>query len=150
MVRSELIHRVLVSHKEHRMLGYDGRSCTTSKWLAVSVVALSLQTIIASAAFAGPQQSIYLPDPTPRPPDLQRQYSDDPAERAKQEQAAKLLNKMRLQQVTLATNTMLTLAQEMKDQLSNQDQRSTMTSEMLKAGQIESLARKVKEALRPQ
>jgi hypothetical protein len=131
------------------MLSYDGRSCMTSKWLAVSVVALGLQTIIAGAAFAGAQQSIYLPDPTPRPPDLQRQYSDDPAERSKQEQAAKLLNKMRLQQVTLATNTMLTLAQEMKNQLSNQDQGSTMASEMLKAGQIESLAKKVKEALRP-
>src|ERR1035438_6307179 len=116
MVRSELFHRVPVNHKERRMFRYDCRSCMTSKWLAVSVVALGLQTIIAGAAFAGAQQSIHLADPTPRPPDLQRQYSDDPAERSKQEQAAKLLNKMRLQQVTLATNTMLTLAQEMKNQ----------------------------------
>ncbi len=37
------------------------------------------------------QQSIYLPDPTPRPPDLQREYSNDPAQRAREEPAARLL-----------------------------------------------------------
>jgi hypothetical protein len=93
-------------------------------------------------------QSIYLPDPTPRPPDLHREYGDDPVERAKLAQAAKLQKLIQIQQVVSATNSLSVLAQELKNDVDKHDRGAPMTDAVVKAEEIEKLAKKVKDTMK--
>ncbi len=100
------------------------------------------------AAQSHGSQSIYLPDPTPRPPDLHREYSDDPVQRERQQQLARLRNAQLLQQVVLSTNSLSLLAQQLKDEVATHDKAAPMSQEAMKAEEIEKLAKRVKEAMK--
>ena len=54
-------------------------------------------------------------DPTPRPPDLEKVYSTDPAEQARLQQAATLRNAQIMEQVVKETAKLSQLAQELRD-----------------------------------
>ena len=95
-----------------------------------------------------PSQHINLPDPTPRPPDLQRQYGDDPAQRAREEQAAKLRKAMMREQVLTETNELSVLAQELKDEVGKRDKEASFTPAFVKVEEIEKLAKKLKDNLK--
>ncbi len=117
-------------------------------------IALSSAAIFLACA-SGPlaaqshgSQSIYLPDPTPRPPDLHREYSDDPVERERQQQLIKLRNAQRLQDVVLTTNSLSLLAQQLKAEMATHDKAAPMSQEAMKAEEIEKLAKRVKEAMK--
>src|SRR5882757_2170782 len=101
---------------------------SSSKFQRIVLVA----TIVGFRAIGTAQQhtqSIYLPDPTPRPPDLQREYGrDDRLERAKQEQAAKLRNALKIQQVVSATNALTVLAQELKTEVDKHNSGAPMAA----------------------
>src|SRR5260370_4592291 len=86
-------------------------------------------TFLIATKIAGqqPSQHINLPDPTPRPPDLQRQYGDDPAQRAREEQAAKLRKAMMREQVLTETNELSVLAQELKEEVDKRDKAASFT-----------------------
>ena len=86
------------------------------------------------------QQQIYLPDPTPRPPDLQREYGDDPVSRARQQQIALIRKAQRRQGILAATDRLILLAAELRDETG-----SSMSARAVKAEEIEKLAKKVKE-----
>ena len=91
------------------------------------------------------QQQIYLPDPTPRPPDLQREYGDDPVSRARQQQIALIKKEQRRQEVVTATDRLILLAGELRDEAAKHETGSSMRARAVKAEEIEKLAKKVKE-----
>lgn len=120
----------------------------SSRAILAAIAILCAVPSIASAQSGPSQRPIYLPDPTPRPPDLEREYSDDPVTRAKQQQAALLRTAQRRQQVVLATDKLLQLAQELKEDLAKHDEIPTMIPDATKAEQIEKLAKTIKENVR--
>jgi len=95
------------------------------------------------------QQSITLKDPTPRPPDLQKEYGAGPADQARQQQAALLRNAQIRQQVVDATNKLCLLAQQLRDDVT-QDGKDSRNLNAAKAAQIEKLAKSVKEKMQSQ
>jgi hypothetical protein len=105
---------------------------------------------MAAQASKPPQQPLNLPDPTPRPPDLERQYGTDSAELARQQQQAALrVAQLRLQ-VMVATDKLLLLAQELTADIQKRESGSAMTPLVIKAEQIEKLAKTVKERTKAQ
>lgn len=117
--------------------------------LAITRIAATALLLGATAAgSAQHSQSIYLPDPTPRPPDLQREYGDDPVARARQREEARLRSNMRLQEVISATNQLTLLAAQLKDEMDRHDKGGPMSAEMVKTEQIEKLAKKIKETMK--
>jgi hypothetical protein len=97
-----------------------------------------------------PVQPLNLPDPTPRPPDLERQYGGDPSELARQQQLAALKAAQLRQQVVIATDKLLLLAQELETGVKKRENGAAMTPQMIKAEQIEKLAKTVKERTKSQ
>jgi hypothetical protein len=91
------------------------------------------------------QQQIYLPDPTPRPPDLQREYGDDPVSRARQQQIALIRKAQRRQEILTTTDRLILLAAELRDETVKHETGSSMKARSVKAEEIERLAKKVKE-----
>lgn len=93
-------------------------------------------------------QTIMLKDPTPRPPDLQRQYAEDPVARARQQQAALAQSRLRRQQVMAMTNQLVLLAQELKDEIAKNDKGASTNPGSIKAQDIEKLVKQLKKAMK--
>lgn len=91
------------------------------------------------------QQMIMIPDPTPRPPDLQREYGDDPVARARQLQIALLKRTQRRQKIVAATDKLVLLTEELRDASAKSEKGSSTRPGAVKAEEIEKLAKKVKE-----
>ncbi len=91
------------------------------------------------------QQPLYLPDPTPRPPDLEKQYGTDPAEIARQQKLALMRAAQNRQQILTATDKLVSLTAELKTDVAKREGPSTMTSQATEAQQIEKLAKTIKE-----
>ena len=97
-------------------------------------------------------QQIYLPDPTPRPVDLHRQYGDnsDPVERLKQQQLSLQKVAQRRQEIESETDKLVVLARELVIELAQRDKDSPKGLGVAKAQQIEKLAKSVKEKMQTQ
>ncbi len=126
----------------------------TSRSLPKIAVAAGAICILSAPASASAQsgstttsQNITLKDPTPRPPDLQRQYADNPVARAKQQQAALAQSELRRQQVLAAMNKLVLLTQELKDEMAKNAAAST-NPDSIKAQEIEKLARQVRKEMK--
>ena len=96
------------------------------------------------------QQTPTLTDPVPRPIDLDKRYSVDPVERARQQQLALMKKAQLKQQVSSATDKLVTLAQELQADVAKHDKDSSMTVDANKAHEIEKLAKSVKEKMQSQ
>ncbi len=96
------------------------------------------------------QQHIELKDPTPRPPDLEKIYGNNPADQAKQQEAAALKNAQLRQQVVDASNKLSQLAQQLRDDVSASGRDPRTSANAAKAAQIEKLAKAVREKTRQQ
>ncbi len=95
-----------------------------------------------------PPRQLILVDPTPRPPDLQREYSNDPVRAKQQQDLIMLKNQLRAREIWLDANKLLLLAQELKADVATHEKGSAMMSNANKAGEIEKLAKGVKEKLK--
>ena len=91
-----------------------------------------------------------LKDPTPRPPDLEKVYSTDPAEQARLQQAATLRNAQIREQVVKATDKLCQLAHELRDDVTRGGKDTPSSLNAAKAAQIEKLAKSVKEKMQMQ
>ena len=89
-----------------------------------------------------------IPDPTPRPPDIRKQYEGDPIERRKLEQAAAVKNKLRQERVIADTEKLVLLVQQLKAELAKSDKDGAAYPLALKAEAIEKLAKQVKDKMR--
>jgi hypothetical protein len=117
----------------------------------IAVAGLSYGLCYCAAQQQQGSQRIYLPDPTPRPPDLHDKYKDDPLERARQQQAAQLRQAQLRQQLTAATDRMAQLAQQLKDEMAKDDKdNSPLSVNAQKAAEIEKLAKTVKNTMKSQ
>lgn len=126
--------------------------CLTSKplpiprVLAVGVLFCVFGVASGSQSQPGPtQQTLTLKDPTPRPPDLQKQYGTDPATQARQQQAALVRNAQIREQVVKATEKLCLLAQQLRDDVTKGSKDAPASLNAAKAAQIEKLAKSVKE-----
>lgn len=97
-----------------------------------------------------PDQPLVLRDPTPRPPDLEKQYSTDPVEQARQEQLATIRAAQIRQQVVAATDKLIQLTQSLETEVAKRQQGATMTPQVVEAEQIEKLAKTVKDRTKAQ
>src|SRR5271165_421255 len=96
------------------------------------------------------QQNIMLKDPTPRPPDLQKQYGGDPADQARQQQAALVRNALIREQVVKTTGKLCLLAEQLRDDVAKGSKDTPAGINAAKAAQIEKLAKNVKDQMRMQ
>jgi hypothetical protein len=120
--------------------------CVVRRILTAAILpGVLLWCAVGQAEPAQVQQQIYLPDPTPRPPDLQRQYGDDPVSRARQQQIALIRKEQRRQEILTATDRLILLAAELRDETVKHETGSSMKARAVKAEEIEKLAKKVKE-----
>ena len=118
----------------------------TARSLAVLVFCLFAPLAIAQTG-AGPGLGVQLPNPTPRQPDLQKLYDKDPAVREKMLKAIAVKNELRQEKLIATTDKLVLLAHDLKDRVAKQEHVSIST-ESDKAGEIERLARVVKDKMR--
>jgi hypothetical protein len=101
-------------------------------------------------ASAQQNQQIYLPNPTPRDPDLHDKYKEDPLEKVRQQQAALLRQAQVRQQVAAATERLGQLAQQLRDEMEKGDKGNPLSVSAQKAAEIEKLAKTVKNSMKSQ
>lgn len=94
------------------------------------------------------ENSHIIPDPTPRPPDIRKQYDDDPIERRKLEQATAVKNKLRQERVIADTDKLVLLAQQLRAEIAKGDKGGAAYPQAIKAEAIEKLAKQVKDKMR--
>lgn len=132
--------------------------CLTSKPLPMPRVlaagvlfcVVGVASVSQSQQQAPTQQNLTLKDPTPRPPDLQKQYGTDPAEQARLQQAALVRNAQIREQVVKATEKLCLLAQQLRDEVAKGSKDAPASLNAAKAAQIEKLAKSVKEKMQMQ
>jgi hypothetical protein len=113
-----------------------------------SVLVLCLFTFAPSAmAQQQPGLGHQLPNPTPRPPDLQRLYDQDPTVRDKMIRAIAVKNELRQEKLVSTTDKLVLLAHDLRDRVAKQDN-SSISTESDTAEEIERLAKMVKEKMR--
>jgi len=95
-------------------------------------------------------QQIYLPNPTPRDPDLHDKYKDDPVLRARQQYAAQLHQAQIRQQVAGGADRLAQLAQQLKDQMEKGPNDTPLSISAEKAAEIEKVAKSVKNSMKSQ
>ena len=113
--------------------------------------ALLIGSGTASAQNPNPPAShVVIPNPTPRPTDVKQEFSVDPAEVRKKQEAQLLRNQLRAREVWLEANQILFLAQQLQDEMLRGEKGASMASNAAKAGDIEKLAKSVREKLKVQ
>lgn len=113
---------------------------------AALLIGVSWLTPAAHAQGGPPSQMVNVPNPTPRPADPHEVFRDDPALRARQQQAIALKRAKLHAQIVSETKDILLLAQQIRDHRVNHDAAGTATgSDLVGAQQIEKLAKQVKE-----
>jgi len=120
------------------------------KVLAALIVGFMYCAGTAAQSTKPPTPPLNLPDPTPRPPDLDKKYGTDSAELARQEQLAAAKAAQIRQQVLTATDKLLLLTQELEADVEKREHGTAMTPQVVKAEQIEKLAKTVKERTKAQ
>lgn len=118
--------------------------------LAALIVVPMYGTGAAAQSTKPPTPPLNLPDPTPRPPDLEKKYETDSPELARQQQLAALKAAQIRQQVIVATDKLLLLTQELEADVGKHENGTAMTPQIVKAEQIEKLAKTVKERTKAQ
>jgi hypothetical protein len=111
--------------------------------------ALCALVLCAGAALgqSPPQHEVFIPNPTPRQPDLEKVYDDNPADKKKQE-ALSIQNQLRAREIWLESNQILLLAQQLQQEILSDKKSNSMTANAAKAGRIEKLAQSVQEKMK--
>lgn len=126
---------------------------STRGWLSAGVLlCVSCLTPVSETQQAGSatQQTLTLRDPTPRPPDLKKEYESDPASQARQHEAAMLRNAQIMEQVAKSTDKLCQLAQELRDDVAKSTRDASPRVDAAKAAQIEKLAKSVRAKMQMQ
>jgi hypothetical protein len=96
-----------------------------------------------------PSSHVVIPNPTPRQPDLEKVYADNPADQKKQ-QALLLQSQLRAREIWLESNQILLLAQQLQQEIDSGKKSASMASNAVKVGKIEKLAQSVQEKMKVQ
>ena len=95
-----------------------------------------------------PSSQVIIPNPTPRDPDLQQEFSKEPLGLQKRQALLQMQNQLRAREIWLEANQILYLAQQLQLEMVPGKKDTSMASNAAKAGDIEKLAKSVKEKLR--
>jgi hypothetical protein len=110
-----------------------------------------LYTLILCAGTAfgqnPPQHEVVIPNPTPREPDLEKVYGDNPADQKKQE-ALSLQGQLSGREIWLESNQILLLAQQLQEEIVSGKKSASMSASAAKVGKIEKLAQSVQEKMK--
>lgn len=91
---------------------------------------------------------VFIPNPTPRPPDLKRDLEDNSKEQ-KERKAHSLQAQLRAREIWLESNQILLLAQQLQQEInSGKKNPAPMSQDAAKVAQIEKLARSVQEKMK--
>lgn len=101
----------------------------------------------ASLAQDGEVHHVYIPNPTPRDPDLKQVFDNTPANQKKQQEIL-LKNQLRAREIWLQSNQILLLAQQLQQEVLSGNKPATMSANAAKAAEIEKLAKSVQEKMR--
>jgi len=90
---------------------------------------------------------VIIPNPTPRPPDLQQELENDPAK--DKQKALSLQGQLRAREIWLQSNQILLLAQQLQVEVnSGKKDPAPMSQDAAKVAQIEKLARSIQEKMK--
>jgi hypothetical protein len=103
-------------------------------------------SVIAQNVYTPPPHVI-IPNPTPRPPDLNQQFGDNPADQKKREMAS-IQNQLRAREIWLESNQILLLAQQLQQEVHPSKKAPSMAANAVKVGQIEKLAQSVQQKMK--
>lgn len=106
--------------------------------------------VLCSGAAIGqspPQHQVIIPNPTPRQPDLEKVYDDNPTDKKKQE-VLSIQNQLRAREIWLESNQILLLAQQLHQEIVSDKKSTSMSANAVKAGKIEKLAQSVQEKIK--
>ena len=115
-------------------------------------VLLSIAALIwAPGAFAQnvpePSTHVVIPNPTPRPPDLQQELENNSKEQ--KQKAMSLQGQLRAREIWLESNQILLLAQQLQQEInSGKKNPAPLSQDAAKVAQIEKLARSVQEKMK--
>lgn len=90
------------------------------------------------------RQPLYLPDPTPRPPDLEKIYADDPAQKAREQQMIRIENAKRRMEITTYTDGIAALAEQLRESLRQSAAENDPALNARKVAEIQKLAKAIK------
>jgi hypothetical protein len=112
---------------------------------------LCMLVVCAGTAFGQnpPQHDVVIPNPTPREPDLEKVYGDNPADQKKRE-ALSLQGQLRGREIWLESNQILLLAQQLQEEIVSRKRSASMSASAAKVGKIEKLAQSVQEKIKVQ
>ena len=100
----------------------------------------------ATAAFG---QNVVIPNPTPRPPDLEQELGNSPRDQKKRE-AISLESQLRAREIWLESNQILLLAQQLEQEIVSGKKQTSMAVKAVKVAKIEKLAQTVQEKMKMQ
>jgi hypothetical protein len=95
-----------------------------------------------------PTSHVVIPNPTPRQPDLEKQF-DTPNDQ-KNKGSLSIQNQLRAREIWLESNEILLLAQQLQQEIISGKRSVSMSVNAGKAGQIEKLAQSVQKKMKVQ
>ena len=94
-----------------------------------------------------PSTHVVIPNPTPRPPDLQQELENNSKEQ--KQKAMSLQGQLRAREIWLESNQILLLAQQLQQEVnSGKKNPAPLSQDAAKVAQIEKLARSVQEKMK--
>jgi hypothetical protein len=115
------------------------------------VLAAAVMTSAPAARAQAPtpkQQVIYLPDPTPRQPDMDLRLKDNPQAGTSTQEAVEHRNQKRRELVVWASNELVTLSGQLEAQVTQPKTGASTATAAANAEKIEQLAKNLTAALK--
>jgi hypothetical protein len=96
-----------------------------------------------------PATHVIIPNPTPRQPDLEKEFGDT-SNGQRKHGSLSVQNQLRAREIWLESNQILLLAQQLQQEINAGKKSVSMNVNAAKAGQIEKLAQSVQEKMKVQ
>jgi hypothetical protein len=93
-----------------------------------------------------PSNHVYIPNPTPRPPDLQQEFDNDSKDQRKQD-VLSVRAQLRAREIWLESNQILLLTQQLDQEINSGKTAPSIGADATKVGQIEKLAHSIQEKM---
>lgn len=122
-----------------------GRQVWFIRLILIAAILTAAGTVVSGQDANPPPRGVMIPDPTPRPPDLQKQFGEDPADVKRRQQAQLIQNQLRAREVWLEANQLLLLAQQLQAEMVQRNKGDSLLAGASKAAAIEKLAKSVKD-----
>lgn len=129
------------------------KTASPIRFLCVGLSLVAMTLVFDSAAHAQAsnnpkQQTVYLADPTPRPPDLNLKLKDNPQAGTSTQEAVEHQKQKRRELVVWASDELVTLSEHVQSDVTKPQTEATTASAVADAEKIEQLAKNLTAALK--